>query len=99
MTEKIFSGEVDYFELEKRFVKNNGDVVWLKLQARAYQKSLGIGILEPIKEREELETKIANLKKDLDQFIYRISHDFRTPVLNILGLTSMGYARKKMRLK
>ena len=89
MTEKIFSGEVDYFELEKRFIKKNGDVVWLKLQARTYQKSLGIGILEPIKEREELEIKIAKLKKDLDQFIYRISHDFRTPVLNILALTSM----------
>ncbi|MEO9484837.1 MAG: PAS domain-containing sensor histidine kinase [Ekhidna sp.] len=89
MTEKIFSGSIDSFELDKRFLKKNGDVTWLKLHARTYQKKYGIGVLEPISERTKLETRIAKLKKDLDQFTYRISHDIRSPVVNILGLTSM----------
>lgn len=88
MTKKIFAGDIDSFELDKRFVKKNGDVTWLKLHANTHN-DLGIGILEPIKERTELEGRIAKLKKDLDQFIYRISHDVRAPVANILALTSL----------
>lgn len=92
MTEKIFSGEIDTFEMDKRFLKKNGDVTWLKLHAKTYQETLGIGILEPISERTELESRIAKLKKDLDQFIYRVSHDIRSPVVNILGLTAIDYS-------
>lgn len=91
MTEKIFSGAIDSFELDKRFIKKNGDVTWLKLHARTYQDTLGIGVLEPITERIELESRIAKLKKDLDQFIYRVTHDLRSPIVNILGLTSISY--------
>ena len=95
MTEKIFSGDINTFELDKRFLKKNGDVTWLKLHASTFQGTLGIGILEPIKERSELEGKIAKLKKDLDQFIYRVSHDIRSPVANILGLTAINYDNKE----
>lgn len=91
MTEKVFSGTIDYFELDKRFIKKNGDVTWLKLHASTYQENIGIGILEPIKVRTKLEGRIAKLKQDLDQFIYRISHDIRGPVANILGLTALKY--------
>ncbi|MEM7298514.1 MAG: ATP-binding protein, partial [Bacteroidota bacterium] len=91
MTEKIFSGSINTFELDKRFIKKNGDVTWLKLHASTYKDSLGIGILEPITERIALESRIAKLKTDLDQFIYRVTHDLRSPVVNILGLTSPDY--------
>ncbi|WP_462251284.1 sensor histidine kinase [Ekhidna sp.] len=91
MTEKIFSGDINTFELDKRFIKKNGDVTWLKLHASTFQGEFGIGILEPISERTKLETRIARLKKDLDQFIYRVSHDIRSPVVNILGLMSLDF--------
>lgn len=89
LTEKIFSGEIEEFKVEKRFLKKDGEVIWVKLYATTYEKTYGIGILESLDARGKYESQMAKLKKDLDQFIYKTSHDLRSPVANILGLTKL----------
>lgn len=91
LTEKIFSGAISGFELDKRFIKKNQEVVWAKLYARTYE-DFGIGILQPIDARAQFENKLAKLKKDLDQFVYKTSHDLRSPVTNILGLADLKHS-------
>ena len=85
LTEKIFSGAISGFQLDKRFITKKNEVVWAKLYASTY-KDLGVGILEPLDTRVDFENKLAKLKKDLDQFVYKTSHDLRAPVANILSV-------------
>lgn len=89
LTKMIFTGEIDEFKVEKRFIKKDGEVIWAKLYATTYEKTYGIGILESLDERGKYESQMAKLKKDLDQFIYKTSHDLRSPVANILGLVKL----------
>lgn len=89
LTAKLFSGEIKEFKVEKRFIKKTGEVIWAKLYATTYQKTYGIGILESLDARGKYESQMAKLKKDLDQFTYKTSHDLRSPVANILGLARL----------
>lgn len=89
LTMKIFSGAIEKFEIEKRFIKKDKQVTWARLYATIFNKEIGIGILEPLSERGKVENKLAKLKKDLDQFVYKTSHDLRAPVTNIISLSEI----------
>lgn len=101
LTEQVFAGEIPYFEIEKRFVRKDKQIIWARLHASVVRNNegtplYGIGILERINDRKSYEQQLVNktlelakVSMDLDQFIYRASHDLRSPVSNILALTNV----------
>jgi PAS domain S-box-containing protein len=70
-------GTVRYIHSESRFEFRNGKPVGL------------YGICLDITDRKKTEEKLITLNREMETFIYKISHDIRGPVSSIIGLTSV----------
>jgi signal transduction histidine kinase len=89
------------YELELELIRNDGRKGWLWAKGIPVfgekQQVVGIrGIVQDITEKKEKEERIVfqntALKKanfELDNFVYRVSHDLRAPILSSLGLTEI----------
>lgn len=84
---------------EYRIVTGTGTVKYIKEQSSAKRADteeyiFGViqdisGVKKSIEERERLILEINNKYNDLKQFSYIISHNLRSPVANILGMSSL----------
>lgn len=96
-----FNGKADY-SIEYRIVCRDKSIRWVKAKGdtiydRESQMLVKMtGTVEDITERKQLElervkmtTQLLQRNKDLQQFAYIISHNLRSPVANILGLSKL----------
>jgi len=90
---ELFSGEIDRYRREKRYVRPDGSWFWGALTAsmlrdRDGRPDVAIGMVEDITERKEVE----RLK---DELVSVVGHELRTPLTSIrgsLGLLEAGIA-------
>src|SRR3990170_383847 len=80
--------------LETKFLKKNGDEVDLNLTLSRHNNSDGsatgiVGIGRDITEKKKIETKLRSVQRELENFVYVVSHDLKSPLLSIEGYTSM----------
>lgn len=69
---KLVAGEVNAFQLEKRFVHKNGEVIWGSISAHRVSTSQAdyiIGQVVDITSRKQLEPEMERLKFQLESFI------------------------------
>ncbi|HEX7043830.1 MAG TPA: PAS domain S-box protein [Burkholderiales bacterium] len=69
---ELLAGERDVYTLEKRYVRKNGDVVWVRLTASAARDAqarpeYAIGVIEDITERRRSDIVIAGQRRALEQ--------------------------------
>jgi len=91
--DQLFSGEIDRYQREKRYVRPDGTWFWGALTASILRDRDGvpdvcIGMVEDITERKEVE----RLK---DELVSVVGHELRTPLTSIrgsLGLLEAGVA-------
>jgi PAS domain S-box-containing protein len=89
--EQCLKGEISKYQLEKRYVKKNGELLLINLTSRVIRDPVskeryGLAMIEDITQRKELE-------KMKDEFISVASHELRTPLTSLrasLGLLSTG---------
>src|SRR5687768_3751307 len=60
LAQKLFSGEIDCYRIEKRLIKKNQDILWMVLSASAIHNNqrkpaYGLGIVEDITDRKQRE--------------------------------------------
>jgi len=84
-----------------RYVKANGEVVWVSLQGGPIQGSDGrlqgyVGVLEDITRLREAHEQMREAKEAADaasraksEFLANMSHEIRTPMNGILGMTEL----------
>jgi len=96
-----FKEKTNFIRFETSAVGANGIVFPIELsmtQIEYEDKVLLNFFIRDIKERKENEAKIMGknrqllaLNEEMDAFIYRSSHDLRTPIVNISGLMNLYY--------
>jgi PAS domain S-box-containing protein len=64
--------------------------LWLSLSCRCFPKQgFAEGILVDITEKKKQVVELQRLNHEIDRFIYHSSHDMRSPLTTILGLTHL----------
>ena len=91
LNDSAIKGEMDYFE-SYRFNKagEKVPVIIYALPVMDNQKHIGIyGIYIDIRQRLEAEDELKTRNLELDNFVYKVSHDLRAPLASILGLINL----------
>jgi len=91
--EQLFSGQRERYRRDKRYVRPDGTIFWGALTAALLRDAdgrpeLGIGMIEDITERKEME-------RIKDELLSVVGHELRTPLTSIrgsLGLLEAGVA-------
>lgn len=77
-------GQIENFEIEHK----NG--IWISISGKKIE-SQGIidGVIQDITERKRNFIELKKVNFELDNFVYHASHDLRSPLRSILGLTNL----------
>jgi len=99
--EKLKTNEINSFVMEKRYIHKSGKLVWATTKVATVRNAQNellydFAIIEDITERKKSErkliqsnNKLKKINKELDHFVYRASHDLKSPLASILGLINV----------
>jgi signal transduction histidine kinase len=92
------------FSCELRLRKKNGGYLWVldRGQVKVWDEQgrplRVIGMLTDISERKQASEKIEAANRELETFVYTVSHDLRTPLVPIIGYADFLYKSCRDRL-
>jgi PAS domain S-box-containing protein len=89
-TQLMVDGKIDILGLEKRYMRQDGSVVWVNLTCVPLSWDEGdprshIAMIQDITERRRAQEELARSNNDLQHFAYIISHDLQEPLRLIKG--------------
>jgi PAS domain S-box-containing protein len=63
LAERLFAGEIPFYQIEKRYVKKNGEIIWVTMTATVVRDAqgralFGLGMVQDISERKRAETEL-----------------------------------------
>ena len=88
LAERLFKGEIPFFQLQKRYLKKNGEIIWIRLTASILRDQEGepvhgLGMIEDITEFKRIQEEALARQKleSLGILASGVAHDFN----NLLG--------------
>jgi PAS domain S-box-containing protein len=84
----LFAGQVEHFITEKRFVRRDGEAIWVKLTvslARVTdQRGMrAVAVIEDITEQKHAEEDLREADRRKDEFLATLAHELRNPLAPI----------------
>jgi PAS domain S-box-containing protein len=94
LARKTLAGELPRYDIEKRFVRRDGDVVWGRVRVTVVRGAQdtplhGFVLVEDITEAREAERIRRDLDAMKDGFVRVVSHDLQGPLATIAGLAEL----------
>lgn len=82
--QQMIRGEIQTYEMEKRYIHKNGHIIWVLLNVSVVRKESGnvdyfISQIQDITQKTEAMKSLKNANEELEEFSYRTSHDLRSP--------------------
>lgn len=97
--QKLITGELDTYKLEKRYIHQSGREVWVSVFVSLERDIEGKPMachsyVEDISARKELENELRSAIQQRDQFLAMLSHELRNPLGAILNTCAVLSRRK-----
>lgn len=91
---QLFSGEIPSYEIEKRYYKKDGNIVWVLLTGSLVKDKSGkvlyaIAQLQDITSRKAAEQKLVSIINQKDRITAAVAHDLRNPISSIVSLNQL----------
>jgi PAS domain S-box-containing protein len=96
---RVLAGELDSYELDKRYIHRTGAVVWVRLNVSVVRQPAGRHFIAQIQDvtearraaalREQAAAELERSNAALQDLANVAAHDLRTPLITIAGLTEL----------
>lgn len=87
---RLLCGEINEYSYEKRYIRKNGEVIWVRLAVSAVhvdqQYSHMVVSVQDIDETKKSQHMLEVRNEELDMLLYKASHDLKSPVTTLEGL-------------
>jgi PAS domain S-box-containing protein len=99
-TEMLSSG-ADFFRMEKRYIRKDKKIIWANfsltiIKDENKQFQMALALMEDITEKKNAEEQLRKqnevllkVNEELNNFVYRTSHDLRAPLTSLMGLVNI----------
>jgi PAS domain S-box-containing protein len=88
--QSMIHGDHDEYIYEKRYVRKDGRVIWVKLNVSGVriegEYSHMIALIQDIDESKKYRENLESKNAELDTLFYKISHDLKSPITTLKGL-------------
>ena len=89
--QKMHAGELDHYKVEKRYIRKNGQYIWVELNLSRVKNATGreycIGIIQDISQRKEIEERIQKLNEGLEEQIHRRTEQLKAAYAELESFT------------
>jgi len=96
---RLIQGEIQSVGVDRKYLRKDGTSFWGHLSGRRLENPDGslrglVGVIDDITERKRDEEELQKKNAEIEQFIYTVSHDLRSPLVTVK--TFMGYLEQDM---
>ena len=85
---RLFTGQIPDFVTEKRFLRHDGETIWVKLtvalsRVAGERGAHGVAVIEDITEQKHAEEDLREADRRKDEFLATLAHELRNPLAPI----------------
>src|SRR5438067_616500 len=93
LAQRVLAGEIPSYDIEKRYVRRDGEVIWGLLRGTGVHETDGsfvhLAMVEDISEVRRVDSDRRHLDALKDVFLRVVAHDLQNPLVTISGLADL----------